>query len=597
MNNEAYMVPNPVTPCRPIRINPELCVSCYRCADQCRVDIMVRNSVKAGGRAQCEASCPAGEDIRWTTYYIEKGQYENALESIMIENPFPGICGRVCFHPCEEKCARIGLDEGVATNALERAVFDYATPEKVKKPEKRSATGKKVAIIGAGPAGLTCAYYLTLLGHKVTVYEAQPVAGGIPRLHIPEYRLPASVVEKEVKQIVSLGVEIKVNSPVDSHTFQQLKKNYDACFIASGGPVSQKLGVSGENLPGVIPALEFLHKARIGSGAKVGRRVVIIGGGNVATDSARLARRLGAEQVDMVCLESRDIMPAYKTEVEAAEIEGINIIPGWGVKAIHSQGTQVTGIELKLCTSVYDREGRFSPTYDESQTRNIDADTVIAAIGQTTDLSFADKEMKEGTRMKADPITLATPVAGVFTGGDVYAATDRSIAHAVASGKRAAISIDIFLTGGDKKKLNEVDKGAVSMRSYFKDGHAAPENRVPEELAAVYFGQGSRQEPSMMAKEQRLCSMNEVNQGFSSEKSISEARRCFRCSQYLPPIVLFPDECWFCGTCVEECPVEGAIRMEHPLNQKVGWKRKETGELFRLGMKNPPPPYTKPAIE
>ncbi len=244
-----------------------------------------------------------------------------------MENPFPGICGRVCFHPCEEKCVRIELDAGVATNALERAAFDCTAPEKVKQPEKRPATGKKVAVIGGGPAGLSCAYYLDLLGHKITVFEAQPVAGGIPRLHIPEYRLPASVVEREVKQVVSPGVEIQVNSPIDSEAFVKLTQNYDACFIAAGAPVSQKLGVPGDDLSGVISALDFLRQSRLDGDARVGRRAVIIGGGNVATDSARLARRLGAEEVTMVCLESRDIMPAYKTEIQAAEAEGINIIP------------------------------------------------------------------------------------------------------------------------------------------------------------------------------------------------------------------------------------------------------------------------------
>ena len=494
MNNEAYMVPNPATPCQSIRINPEFCISCYRCADQCRTDVMIRNIPMENGISRCELSCPAGENIRWTTYYIERGLFGDALENIKAENPFPGVCGRVCFHPCEDKCARIPLDSAIATNALERAAYDYASPASAKQPAKRPATGKKVAVVGAGPAGLTCAYYLAILGHKVTVFEAQSVAGGIPRVNIPEYRLPGAVVDDEVKQIASLGVEIKVNSPVDAAAFTKLTHDYDACFVATGAPVSSKLGVAGEDLPGVIGALEFLSRSRLGGGVAVGKRVVVIGGGNVATDSARLARRLGATEVTMVCLETRDTMPAYKSEVEAAETEGVAILPGWGIKRITGQAGKLNGVELKLCTSVTDREGRFSPTYDESKTRAIVADTVIAAIGQMADLSFADARMKAGSRLKVDLDTLETGLPGVFAGGDV-ASSIRSIVQAIASGKRAAISIDLFLTGGDRQRLGAAGIGAVSMRSYVEGGNALFKNRVPEEVESAYFGPGVRQEP------------------------------------------------------------------------------------------------------
>jgi NADPH-dependent glutamate synthase beta subunit-like oxidoreductase len=595
MNNQAYLVPNPATPCQSLRIDPSLCISCYRCADQCRTDVMIRNAPKTGGLGRCEMACPAGEAIRWTTYYIDRGQFENALESIRLENPFPGVCGRVCFHPCEEKCARITLDQGVATNALERAAFDYGTPADAQPPQKRAATGKKVAVVGGGPAGLTCAYYLAILGHSVTVFEAQPVAGGIPRINIPEYRLPASVVESEVKQVAALGVDIKVNSRVDAKAFEKIKKDYDACFVATGAPLSQKLNVPGEDSANVIGAIEFLRKARLDNSSKVGKKVVVVGGGNVATDSARLARRLGAEQVTMICLESRDTMPAYKPEIEAAELEGVLISPSWGVKKIQTQDGKVTGVDLKCCSSTTDAQGRFSPVYDESKTDFVAADTIILAIGQATDLSFADEQMKAGSRIKVDVSTLETPVTGVFAGGDV-GSTIRSIVQAIASGKRAAISIDIFLNKGDKAPLLEVGINATSMRSYLEDGTATPKNRLPEELETPYFGPGTRMEPALLSVKQRVVSMEEVNKGLPRERAIQEAKRCFRCSQYLPPIVLYPDECWFCGTCVEECPVPGAIRMEHPLNQRVAWKRKDTGEMFRRGMKNLPPPNTRPPV-
>ncbi|MEE8418953.1 MAG: FAD-dependent oxidoreductase, partial [Dehalococcoidales bacterium] len=520
MNNEAFLVPNPATPCQSVRIDPEICISCYRCADQCRTDVMVRNSPKAGGIARCEESCPAGEAIRWTTYYIDRGQFEDALENIRAENPFPGVCGRVCFHPCEEKCARIPLDQGVATNALERAAFDYGTPKNGKQTEKRPATGKKVAVVGAGPAGLTCAYYLAVLGHKVTVYEAQPVAGGIPRVNIPEYRLPASVVDSEVELVASLGVDIKVNSPVDAKAFTALTNDYDACFVATGAPGSQKLGVPGEDAPDVIGALEFLRQSRLDNNAKVGKKVVVIGGGNVATDSARLARRLGAEEVTMVTLETRDTLPSYESEIELAEAEGITISCSWGVNKINTQAGKLTGIELKSCVSAFDKQGNFSPSYDESKTSVIDADTVIVAIGQATDLSFADAKMKDGSRLKIDANTLETPVPGVFAGGDVGSSI-RSIVQAIGSGKRAAISIDIFLTKGDKNDLLAAGIGATSIGSYMAGGDAIPENRVPDEPESAFFGPGTRLEPGMLSGEQRTNSMNEVNEGLSREQAVS----------------------------------------------------------------------------
>jgi len=310
----------------------------------------------------------------------------------------------VCFHPCEEKCARIPLDQGIATNALERAAYDFGTTKTAKQPQKRPATGKKVAVVGGGPAGLTCAYYLAILGHKVTVFEAQPVAGGIPRINIPEYRLPAAVVDNEVKQVAALGVDIKVNSPVDAKAFEKIKKDYDACFVATGAPLSQKLGVPGEDTPGVTGAIEFLRNSRLSNSSKVGKKVVVIGGGNVATDSARLARRLGADQVTIICLEARETMPAYQPEIELAESEGIGISCGWGVKKINAQAGKLTRVDLKCCTSAFDTQGNFSPTYNESQTTTVAADTVILAIGQATDLSFADANMKAGSRIKISRI-------------------------------------------------------------------------------------------------------------------------------------------------------------------------------------------------
>ena len=506
MNNEAYLVPNPATPCQPIRIDPKFCISCYRCADQCRTDIMVRNMPMEGGIARCEEDCPAGEAIRWTTYYITRGQFDKALENIREENPFPGVCGRVCFHPCEEQCARIPLDEGIATNALERAAFDYGNNGST--PQKRPATGKTVAVIGGGPAGLSCAYYLTILGHKVTVFEAKQVAGGIPRINIPESRLPASVVDSEVELIAKLGVDIKVNSPVDAEVFKKLTQDYDACFIATGAPLSLKLGVPGEDNENVIDALEFLYQARIENSAKVGKKIVVVGGGNVATDSARLARRLGAEEVTMVCLESRDTMPAYEAEIEAAVAEGVDIFPSWGVREISVKDGKVTGIGLKECVSAFDARGNFNPSYNESNICDIDADTVILAIGQRTDLSFADEKMIDGSRIKTDPITLETPVPGVFAGGDVGSAI-RSIVQAIGSAKRAAIAIDKYLKG-DISRVEMYDRKAGFI------------GELPRHEVEETWERQQRATTPTLSIQQRKVSFDEVELAFSEKRAVQE---------------------------------------------------------------------------
>jgi len=244
----------------------------------------------------CEIDCPAVHAIRKTISLVQDNSFEEALENVKSENPFPGVCGRVCFHPCEARCNRNEYDEGITINALERAVFDYADASKVKKPVKKGRTGKKVAIIGSGPAGMTCAYFLSILGHEVTVFEALPVLGGIPRVAIPDYRLPKNVIDKEIEQIVEMGIDVRTNTEVGRDIpFEDIMADYDACFTGIGAHRSARLDIPGEDSQGVIPGLDFLRAVAFGKEISLGTKTVVIGGGNTAIDAASTAGRFGAQ--------------------------------------------------------------------------------------------------------------------------------------------------------------------------------------------------------------------------------------------------------------------------------------------------------------
>jgi len=537
----------------------------------------------------CEASCPAGEIIERTISFIQDGHFEEALESIKAENPFPGICGRVCFHPCEVSCNRIQYDEGIATNALERAAFDYADASLVRKPEKRPSTGKRVAVTGSGPAGLTCAYYLALLGHSVTVFEAQPVAGGVPRFGIPEYRLPKKIVEQEIKEIADLGVDIKVNAKVGKDiAFDTMTKEYDACFIAAGAHRSMELGIPGEDSSGVLSGLDFLKRASFGEKVDVGTRVAVIGGGNTAVDSARTAKRLGASEVAIVYRRSAEEMPAYEEEVAAAEKEGIKIHYLAMPVQIHSGGSRVSRLEcIKARLGGKDESGRRRPEPIEGSNFMIDIDTVITALGEALELPFTDGTLKmSGPVIEVDELG-RTSLAGVYAGGDVTSVS-RSVAEAIGSGKRAALGIELFLTSGDEKaaiSFRKGDSGAISMSRYLNSdytGDTGDSNGVVsyEDLNVAYFTEEPRIVTAELPAETRIRGFAETKLGFTREDAIAEAKRCFHCGHctmcelcyILCPdiaISLDSDSCSFivntdfckaCGICIRECPRDAISR-------------------------------------
>ncbi len=535
----------------------------------------------------CEVNCPAGEPVRAYVSLIELGQTKEALQAIRLENPFPGVCGRVCFHPCESHCNRKDFDEAVSINALERAAFDLRSQGGPAEPLRREKTGKRVAIIGAGPAGLSCAYFLTLLGHHATVFEALPVAGGVPRVGIPAYRLPKEIVDLEVNRLITLGVEVKRDTEVGRDIpFEHLATQYDACFIAAGAHRSAKLGIPGEESRGVVSGLDFLRDATFGRTRGVKRaRVVVIGGGNTAVDAARTARRLGAKDVVIVYRRPAEEMPAYPEEREAAIGEGVKIIALAAPIRIINDGKKVVKVEcLKTEPGGDPRGGRLTPKLVEGTNFAIDATLVIIAAGELPALPFLPETVvMDGSIVKVDHLG-RTSMAGLFAGGDA-ASLSRSVADAIGSGKRAAVGIDLFLSGKEVTSLplSPGQTKTLSMARYMAGGESNGETPVAlfGDLNTAYFLETPRVERAELSASVRARTFDEVKSGFSLDEAIREAMRCFQCGRctlcencyiFCSDIAIGYDAasgypmlreglCEGCGVCIHECP-RGALSWE-----------------------------------
>lgn len=521
----------------------------------------------------CETECPAGHKIRRTISLIQENCFEQALEEIMTTNPFPGICGRACFHPCQGRCNRNEYDEGITISALERAVFDHADMNKVKKPVKKDKTGKKVAIIGSGPAGLTGAYFLAILGHDVTVFEVLPVLGGVPRILIPEYRLPKGIVDREVGQIVELGINVRTNTEVGKDvTFEDIMDQYDACLIATGANKSMKLGIPGEDSEGVVSGLEFLKRVTFGEKIDLGSKVAVIGGGNTAIDAARTAKRLGAQEVSVIYRRSSDEMPAYRGEVEDAEAEGIKILYLTMPISIDCNGKRVNKLEcMKTMLGEKDENGRRLPQKIEGTNFSVDVNTIIVAVGETLDIPFLSQRVKmKGPLIEVDGLG-KTSTRGIYAGGDALTFS-RSIVEAIASGKRAALGIAKFLNGRGEY---EIIKSSQKEESYAKATETKGGGIVRfSDLDMQYFSKSPRVQMPRLSPQVRIHNFNEIGKGFSKDEAIKEAARCFQCGCcilcencyiFCPDIAIRFDEnirsftirhdlCKRCGICIEECP-------------------------------------------
>jgi len=491
--------------------------------------------------APCLVACPVHTDTRLMVEHILEGRYEDALDLLLEANPFTSVCGRICHHPCEESCRRVKVDAPLGLRQLKRFVVEATTDYRLRRRTPIERTRReKVAVVGAGPAGLTAAHDLVRAGFGVTVFEAGPEPGGMLGTTIPRYRLPYEVLREDIDDILALGVELRTECAVGRDiSLEELRREFSATLIATGLSESRTLGVPGIDSHGVLLALPLLRAILAGGGAPLGERAVVIGGGNVAIDVARCARRLGAAEVTMACLEAREEMPAWEWETEEALEEGIELAPSWGPKAVLSAEGRVTGVELKQCVRVFDEEGKFNPAFDEAETTTLAADSVVLAIGQAADLTClkgSSVKAGPGGRLEYDAETMGTSERGVFACGEVSTGPGAAV-EAVADGHRAARAIAHFL-----------DTGEVLKQPPREELPAIGE--LPEETVELIKAR-PRVEVARAPGETRVEDFSEIERGFTEAEARAEAQRCMACTTGA-----FVDEerCVGCLTCVRICP-------------------------------------------
>lgn len=465
----------------------------------------------------CQNACPASINVPGYMALIANGRFIDAYNLIRQENPFPAVCGRICTHPCESKCRRNQLDEALAIADIKRFAADYAYAHEELLNNKIDVpkNGKSVGIIGAGPSGLTCGYYLARLGYAVDVYEAQPIAGGVLAFGIPEYRLPNAVLGQEIKYIEQAGVNIHLNTEVGKDiSFDELRQKHDSVYIATGTQISNRINIPGEDLPGVIHGLEFLRKVNLGQDVKIGDTVAIIGGGNTAIDAARTVLRKGAKKVMILYRRTIEDMPADVREVHDSLEEGIEIIPLVAPVSFVGNG-KVEGIEcIRMELKGFDAAGRRKPNVKEGSNFTVNVDMVIPAVSQSSDLPFVKKEEVEVTKwgtFVTDKDTQMTSMPGVFAGGDVARGSDVAIT-AIADGKKAAEAIDKYL--GGKGILNKGE--AIEIPNSKDDDEIVEHKRFPMDV---------------IDPEERKDCFCEVAKGYHKLNAIAESMRCLRCDR------------------------------------------------------------------
>ncbi len=530
----------------------------------------------------CNEGCPAGQDIEGAMALIGKGRFLEAWDLFKEENPFPAVCGRVCYHPCESSCNRGDFDDPLSINSLERFMADMASKHGRKPPQKkREKRPERVAVIGSGPAGLTCAYHLARLGYGVTVFEALAVLGGMLRVGIPEYRLPKKILGEEIDQILELGVRAEINARLGDGLSMEDLKDYQAIFLALGNHKSRNLGVEGEEARGIMSGVEFLKNVNLGKEVPLGKRVAVIGGGNTAVDAARAALRVGAKPF-LLYRRTREEMPAFAAEVHEAEEEGIEVSFLVSPVKVVTENGRVTQLEcVKNRLGPPDEDGRRRPVEIKGSNFTLDVDQVITAVGEGADLSSLPKKLG----IKDDTIPTdergATKQAGVFAGGDVIL-QPHTVVHAIASGKRAAIFIDSHLRKQKWEGLFEAlrvgEKGSLSMKRYLQEEGERPplsgKTVLLKDLNLDYFEFKKRPKMPKAKVSRRIGSFEEVNLGFSEDTAVEEAQRCFNCGVcnlcdncyiFCPDVavqkgkegelnIIDYEHCKGCGICMEECP-------------------------------------------
>nr|WP_308742965.1 FAD-dependent oxidoreductase [uncultured Anaerocolumna sp.] len=558
-------------------VNKEKCVACGECVETCPVNALQlgqklcavkplpvkktetprdtewgpdkwnpdyrtnRLNVVESGTSPCKTECPAHISIQGYIKLASQGRYTEALELIKHENPFPAVCGRICPRKCESACTRGDIDSPIAIDEIKKFIAEQDLNMKNRYvPKKRHEYGKKIAVIGAGPAGLSCAYYLAIDGYQVTVFEKQKVLGGMLTLGIPSFRLEKNVVNSEIEVLRALGVQFKTQVEVGKDiSLKDLRsQGYKAFYLAIGAQAGRKLGIEGEDSEGVITGVEFLRNINLGNDLTVNGKTVVIGGGNVAIDVARTAVRTGASEVNMFCLESREDMPALAEEIEEALAEGIIINNSRGPKRILTENGRTAGVEFMKCISIYDENGKFNPIYDESDVITVKADHVLLSVGQSIDLGSLIEgsgiELNPNRTIKADPFTYQTGEPDVFTGGDVLTGPRFAI-DAIAAGKQGAISIHRYvqpgqsmIIGRDRREYHAFDKENLNLGDY---------DRQPRQSAGHIAGVSSK------------STFKDPRSTFTDEQVKKETERCLSCGATVVDEYL----CVGCGACTMRC--------------------------------------------
>lgn len=532
----------------------------------------------------CTGACPAAVDIRGFIELMKNGFIEAALESYLEENPFPAILGRVCMHPCETACNRGNFDEAISINGIENYIGGSTTQNLY----CRQGNSKKIAVVGSGPSGLSCAYYSKRLGYSVKIFERDEKPGGILRYGIPEYRLPKKILDKEIKKLASMGIDIQVEKELGRNIKIEELREFDAIFIATGANSPVGLDVPGIESEGVSYGQDFLIKVATGEIESFKKKAVVIGGGNSAIDVARTVLRLGGKP-GIYYRRSREEMPAIENEIVDAEREGIEIYPLTAILRILSQQNTVIGVEfIRNEPGTTEKDGRHTPVQVEGTNYSVEADAVILATDEQTDLSFLGDLLKQEDRLVKINDSGQSSDPKIFAGGDVVH-SNRSVVNAIKDGKRAAIGIDCYLRGLNETETRRImqsirtnSQGALSFNKYiYHDFSTLDKEVIPyEDLNTYYFMPEKRSNRRELPVDSRINNFTEVRKRFSLKSAQKEAKRCFSCGfckscyncfifcpdgsvnldKNNPPVVIDLDYCKGCGICAQECPT-GVIRM------------------------------------
>ena len=497
------------------------------------------------GTAPCKTACPAHIAVQGYLKMAAQGRYQEALALIKKENPLPAVCGRVCNRRCEDACTRGSIDQAIAIDEVKKFIAQqdldaetrYIPKKVIPSLDENFFADTRIAIIGGGPAGLSCAFYLAEKGYRPTIFEKNEKAGGMLVYGIPSYKLEKDVVQAEIDVIEAMGVTIKTGVEVGKDvTLDELRaQGYQAFYIAIGCQGGRKAGVPGEDAEGVMTAVDFLKDAQ---NLSLEGDVVVIGGGNVAIDVARTSTRLGAASVSMYCLESRETMPASEEEIAEAQEEAVNINCGWGPKEILTENGRVSGIVLKKCTSVTDEQGRFAPTYDEDDTITVPCSHVLLSVGQSIlwgDLLKGSKvELGRGQGAKADPLTYQTAEPDIFVGGDVYTGPKFAI-DAIAAGKEGAISIHRFVQPHSSLTIGRNRRDFIELNK--------------DDIRVEQYDNSSRQIPGKDPSIDRKHSFRDASLTFTEEQVKTETARCLSCGASVVDV----NRCVGCGVCTTKC--------------------------------------------